>query len=268
MTTVLVTGGTGNLGRSVVAHLRSTGQTVRIASRRERPADPAEFLADGGDGGDGGGGGIQWATVDYRSRAGLDEALQGADVVLHCAGGSTRAEAETMAALLSSGKRARIAHLVQISIVGIEDLPLDYYRAKLTAEKSLIASGLPWTILRATQFHDLALSLTKAMCRLPVALIPKGVPCQPVSVDEVAVRLVGLAAKPPQGRAPDFGGPDTLTFDEMAAMFLRSIRRAKRVIQVPIPGRLASALRAGHGLTPEHADGMQTFAQFLALGGG
>lgn len=253
MTAVLVTGGTGLLGGSVVEHLLAAGSGVRLASRRHRPvAAPAE---------------VDWVQVDYASRAGLDRALSDVDVVLHCTGGSGRAEASTMAALLSSGRRARLPHLVYISIVGVDRIPLGYYRSKAASERALIASGLPWTILRATQFHDLALAVTAKLCALPIAVAPK-LSCQPVAVEEVAARLVEIAAKPPQGRVPEFGGPQILTFDQLAQLYLRSERKRKKAVPMPVPGRMAAAWRAGAGVTPDHGDGLQTFAQFLALRGG
>jgi len=251
MTRVLVTGGTGNLGQHVVRQLAAAGHEVRVASRRSAPAGAALDH--------------QWATVDYRSRAGLDDALAGVDVVVHCASGRPKGEAESMAALLSSGKRAGLGHLLYISIVGVDRLPLSYYRSKFTAEKSLITSGIPWTILRATQFHDLALSMVKALCKLPIGVMPKGLRCQPVAVEEVATRLVELSIAPPSGRAPELGGPEIKTLAELARMYLTSIGKKKPLISVPIPGKLVKSLRKGYGLTPDHGDGMQTFAEFLQL---
>lgn len=259
MTTVLVTGGTGNLGGSVVAHLLTAGVGVRLASRHARPDGVADD-----DAATGVPARVEWATVDYGSRAGLDRALSGVDVVLHCAGGSGRAEAATMAALLSSGRRAGLPHLAYISIVGVDRIPLGYYRSKLGAERALIASGVPWTILRATQFHDLALSVISRMCSLPVALVPR-INAQPVAVEEVAARLVDIAAAPPQGRVPEFGGPEIQALPELAQLYLRSRGKRKPMASLPVPGRVARALRAGAGLTPDHGDGLQTFAQFLAL---
>ncbi len=251
MTTVLVTGGTGNLGQHVVRQLLTTDCDVRIASRRARPAEPVPRA--------------EWATVDYRTRAGLDDALAGTDVVIHCASGSARGEAETMAALLSSGKRAGLGHLVYISIVGIDKLPMSYYRAKLRAERALIASGIPWTILRTTQFHDLALSLIKGMCRLPVAVTPKGVSAQPVAVQEVAARLVGLAGAAPGGRVPELGGPEIKPLAELARMYLDSVGSRKPIMTVPLPGKLMKGLRRGAGTTPDHGDGVETFGDFLRV---
>ncbi len=250
--TVLVTGGTGNLGRHVVRGLIEAGQPVRVASRS---VPPAEKILD-----------HEWATVDYRSRAGLDAALVGVDVVIHCASGSPRGEAESIAALLSSGKRAGIKHLVYISIVGVDRLPLSYYRAKFATEKALITSGIPWTILRTTQFHDLALMMVRFCCRLPIGLVPRGVSLQPVAVGEVALRLVQLAVEPPAGRVPEMGGPEIRTMPELARMYLASVGRKKKILRIPFPGAFARGLRKGYGMTPDHGDGMQTFAEFLELG--
>jgi uncharacterized protein YbjT (DUF2867 family) len=249
-TTVLVTGGTGNLGRHVVRRLIIAGHQVRVASRSTQP--PEQALDH------------QWATVDYRTRAGLANALAGVDTVVHCASGSAKGEAESIAALLSSGKRAGLQHLIYISIVGVDKLPVGYYRAKLSSERALIASGIPWTILRATQFHDLALTVVRGMCKLPIGIVPKGVSCQPIAVDEVADRLVELAGEPPAGRAPELGGPEIRLFADLARMYLRSVGKRKRVIAVPLPGKMINSLRKGGLLTPDHADGVQTFADFLA----
>ena len=170
-----------------------------------------------------------------------------------------------MAALLSSGKRAGLGHLIYISIVGVDKLPMSYYRAKLTAERALIASGIPWTILRTTQFHDLALTLIKGMCRLPVAITPRGVSAQPVAVQEVAARLVGLSGAAPAGRVPELGGPEIKPLAELARMYLHSAGSRKPIMTVPLPGKLMKGLRRGEGLTPDHGDGVQTFGDFLRV---
>src|ERR1700712_2231692 len=251
MTTVLVTGGTGNLGRHVVRQLHDARYDVRVASRTRAPAGKHPD--------------VRWEVVDYRTRAGLDAALAGADVVIHCASGSAQGEAETIAALLSSGKRAGLAHLIYISIVGVDRLPMGYYNAKLAAERALIASAIPWTVLRTTQFHDLALSLVRTMCRLPTGLVPKGVSCQPIGVQEVAGRLVELAGGPAAGRVPELGGPEIKRLTELARTYLHTAAKQRPVMAVPLPGKLMRGLRKGYGLTPDHGDGIQTFAEFLQV---
>src|SRR5699024_6352040 len=109
---------------------------------------------------------------------------------------------------------------VHTSIVGIDRVPMFYYRAKLAGERALQQSAHPWTILRATQFHDLAWSLARAVTRPPVALLPRGVRLQPVSAGEVGARLAELAVGAPVGRAPDFGGPEVLGLEEIVRIVL------------------------------------------------
>ena len=94
------------------------------------------------------------------------------------------------------------AHLIYISIVGIEEIPLFYYRSKLKVEHLVQESGLPWTVLRATQFRDLVVGMFSAQHHLPVLLAP-AFSFQPIDTHDVAGRLTELAFADPVGRAPD-----------------------------------------------------------------
>jgi hypothetical protein len=85
--------------------------------------------------------------------------------------------------------------------------PYRYYQAKLQAERLIQTSGLPWTILRATQFHQLVLLVAEGLARLPVVPVPAATSFQPIDAAEVADRLAELAVGPPSGRVPDVGGP-------------------------------------------------------------
>lgn len=187
MSLILVTGGTGVLGRAVVRHLLDSGHQVRLASRRPPLAGPRPYA---------------WSTVDYRSGDGLDTALNAADSVIHCAG-DFRGEVDR--ALLTALQAAGGPHLVYISIVGVDRIPLAYYRLKLAAEQAIETSNVPYTILRTTQFHDLIRCMFAAAARLPVMLVPD-LSVQPIAVRDVAVRLVELAVRRPSGHARDLGG--------------------------------------------------------------
>ncbi|MEU6826468.1 NAD(P)H-binding protein [Streptomyces atriruber] len=241
MSTILVTGGTGTLGRLVTERLRADGHEVRVLSRHTRPY-----------------------AVDLREGTGLDAAVTGADVIVHCAttlrGGDERAAKN----LIAAARKAGVAHLVYISIVGIDRVPLGYYKTKLAVERLIEESGLGWTVLRTTQFHDLVLRIMEASAKLPVMLLPGGVSDQPIEVGEVAARLAQLAAGPPAGRAEDMGGPEVRTFPDLARAYLRASGKRRRVLPVRLAGRTYRAARAGGHLTPERAVGKGTFEEYLA----
>jgi uncharacterized protein YbjT (DUF2867 family) len=152
---------------------------------------------------------------------------------------------------------------VYISIVGIDRIPLGYYRDKLESERLLEASDVPWTVLRTTQFHNLLYGLLTAV-KGPIVPAPTRTSFQPVEVDEVAQRLVELAAQPAQGRVSDLGGPQVLPFAEIARSYLRARGKRKALLPVRVPGGIGAALRAGYNCVPEHAVGRVTFAEFLA----
>lgn len=246
MSTVLVTGGTGTLGREVVRALAESGHRARIASRHPRPVGRSTEH--------------QWATVDYTSGAGLADALAGVDAAVLATSGYR----DTTALRAVMGAAPASTHLVYVSIVGIDDIPMPYYAQKLAAERELTGSGRPFTILRATQFHDLALALVRALAKPPVMLVPRGLSMQPVSAAEVGARLAALATAEPAGHAPDMGGPEVLSVQELARAYLHAAGMTRRIVPVRVPGRMMRGLAAGANLTPEHADGSQTFAEFLA----
>jgi uncharacterized protein YbjT (DUF2867 family) len=156
-------------------------------------------------------------------------------------------------------------HLVYISIVGVDRHPLGYYRTKFAVERLVTGSGPPYSVLRATQFHDLILMALNVLAAVPAVMpLPAGLRFQPVEVREVAERLAGLALGDPAGRAGDMGGPQVLALEEMARTYLNATGRRRRVTAVPLPGRVSRGFRDGLHLAPEHAEGKVTWADFLA----
>ncbi|MFF7975161.1 NAD(P)H-binding protein [Streptomyces sp. NPDC007905] len=242
MTTILVTGGTGTLGRLVTERLRADGHEVRVLSRHARPH--AVDLREGG--------------------AGLDAALAGVATVVHCASSPRGGDERAAEHLIAAARRAGVGHLVYISIVGVDRVPLGYYQSKLAVERRIEESGLGWTVLRATQFHDLLVTLFQGLSKPPVVPVPAGVPDQPVEVAEVADRLAELAVAAPAGRVPDMGGPEVRSFDSLARAYLRATGRRRAVANVPLFGRTYRAFRAGGHLAPEQAVGKGTFEEYLA----
>jgi uncharacterized protein YbjT (DUF2867 family) len=162
-------------------------------------------------------------------------------------------------------RHAGCSHLVYVSIVGVDRIPLAYYQAKLDAERRIEdQQAVPWTIQRATQFHPfVAAALTKLM-RLPVLPLPSALMFQPVDTGDVADRLVEHVLTAPMGRATDFGGPEVLTASELARTFMEAHRRHRPAIPVPLPGELGAAFRMGANLCPDHAHGRRDWQDFLA----
>ncbi|MEU1517835.1 SDR family oxidoreductase [Streptomyces sp. NPDC005811] len=241
MTTILVTGGTGTLGRLVTDRLRADGHEVRVLSRHSRPY--AVDLREGG--------------------PGLDAALTGVDTVVHCASTPRGGDEKAAAQLIAAARRAGVRHLVYISIVGVDRVPFGYYRAKLAVERLVADSGLGWTVLRATQFHDLVLQVLEALAKVPVLVLPAGVSDQPVEVAEVADRLAELAAGAPAGRVEDMAGPEVRTFESLARAYLKASGKRRRVLNLPLFGAAYRAFREGGHLAPERAVGKGTFEDYL-----
>ena len=256
---ILVTGGTGTLGRLVVPRLREAGAKVRVLSRQARE--------DHGVGGD-----VEFVRGDLDTGEGIDAAVAGAQVIVHCAG-AQKGDGDKAQALVRAASRAGQPHLVNISVVGADRVPQDsgldramfgYFGSKLAAEQVIAGSGLPWTTLRATQFHDLWLTVARALARLPVIPVADGVRFQPVDADEVAAQLVELALGSPAGLAPDIAGPRVYPMAELVRGYLRAAGKRRPLLPVRLPGKATAAVRAGANLATERAVGHVTWEQFLA----
>ncbi|GHE68510.1 NAD-dependent epimerase/dehydratase family protein [Streptomyces vinaceus] len=244
MSTILVTGGTGNLGGLVVTRLRTAGHDVRVLSRRAKDY-----------------------PVDLRDGSGLDAAMAGAEVVVHCASSPRGGDDVAAGHLIEAARRAgTVTNIVYISIVGVDVVPFGYYTVKYEVERMLEASGLGVTILRTTQFHDLVAMLMDALTKVPVLPVPlpKGVRVQPVAVEEVADRMAELAVPTPAGRVTDMGGPQIHTLVELGRAYLEATGSRRRVLPLPLAGKAYAAFRRGGNLAPSRASGKGTFAEFLA----
>ena len=256
---VLVTGGTGALGTGLVPLLLKAGLDVRVLSRRKSPALPA---------------GARAVPGDLTTGDGLDEAIAAVDVVAHLASGTSgvpsyanakRTDVEGTRRLLDAARRAGVEpHVVYISIVGIDNIPFGYYRGKLETEQVIERSGLPYTILRTTQWHTLAAKFCRKLGSLPVVAVPKGVRMQLLDAGEVAQRMAGLVQGPPSRHVPEMGGPEALSFGEIARRYFRAVGKRRLLFEVPLPGKAAKAFAAGYNLAPDHRDGRITWDDYLA----
>jgi uncharacterized protein YbjT (DUF2867 family) len=248
MSTILVTGGTGTLGRQVVPLVQAAGWKVRVLSRHAR---------DGGDG-------VDYVAADLLEGAGIDEALDGIEVVVHLAGGPKGDDVGTRN-LVRAAERSGVRHLVHISVTAVDQLPLTYFKSKLGAELAVRESSVPWTVLRAAQFHDFVLKAVRAMAKLPVLPVPGGVRFQPVDARDVAARLVELALGEPAGLVPDLVGPKVYGLGELARDYLRATGKHRLSLPIHVPGKAGKVYRAGGNLTLSGADtGTHTWEDFLS----
>jgi uncharacterized protein YbjT (DUF2867 family) len=243
--TVLVTGASGTLGRPLVAKLRARGYDVRAVSRH------GEIRA------------------DLATGEGLDDAVRGARVIVHAASNADdpeHADRDGTRNLVEAARRHGVAHLIYVSIVGIEKFTnaAAYYRIKLECEKLVRDGGVPWTILRATQFYELLPQRMFPMLgRFGPLVIGRGWQIQPVDVREVAERLVEAVADDPRGMLPDFAGPEILTWEAMARDWKRASGSRKPVWALPLPGRISRSMREGGLTSPAHADGKLRWSDWL-----
>src|SRR5690242_1547222 len=256
---ILVTGGTGTLGKLVVPRLREAGAKVRVLSRQDRD-------------GHGVGDGVEYVRGDLDTGAGIEAAVTGAEVIVHCAG-AQKGDGDKARALVLAASRAGKPHLVNISVVGADRVPQDsgldramfgYFGSKLDAEQAVAASGLPWTTLRATQFHELWLTVARALAKLPVIPVATGTRFQPVDAGEVADRLVELALGSPAGLAPDIAGPRVYPMADLVRSYLRAAGKRRPLLPMRLPGKAAAAVRAGANLGNERGGGHVTWEEFLA----
>jgi len=253
MPRVLITGGTGVLGREVAPRLSQAGYSVRVVSRRAAPAEGAP---------------TEWAQAQIETGEGLAEAVAGVDVIVHCASSPFRrtreVDVEGTRRLLGAAGRAGVSHFVYISIVGIDRIPLSYYKAKLAAERLIEESGVPYSILRAPQFFTLMDDILRNLLRFPVGVYPAGFKFQPIDPGEVAERIVQQVEAGPGGRLPDIAGPEVRSAGELARAWLKA--RGKRRLLVPLPlfGKVAAGYRAGYNCAPENAYGRITWAEWLS----
>jgi uncharacterized protein YbjT (DUF2867 family) len=255
MSPILVTGGTGTLGRQVVPRLRAAGCELRVLSRH------AHESADG----------TEYVVGDLATGDGIDAAVAGAKIIVHCAG-SSKGDEDKARSLVRAASLAGAAHLVNISVIGADRVPqvsgadrtmFGYFGSKLAAEQVVAESGIPWTTLRAAQFHELFLIVSRQLAKLPVIPVPAGFRFQPVDSGEVADNLVTLALGSPAGLAPDFGGPRVHAAADLFTAYLRSRGKHRLMVPVRLPGQAARAVRAGANLNPERAVGRRTWEEFL-----
>lgn len=250
---VLVTGGTGVLGREFVVRLLKAGYAVRVLSRRGPwPKENSQ---------------VEWGQGDLETGMGLAQAVQHADVILHAATSPFRStqsvDVRGTEQLLKHARAAGTSHFVYVSIVGIDRIPLGYYRHKLAAEALVRQADVPWSILRATQFHTLLDGLLQRLEWLPILPLPIDFLFQPIDPGEVADRLIDCVAVGPGGCLPDVGGPEVRSLGDLAQTWMEARRIKRWLIHLPTPGKVAAGYRHGHNTAPQQKYGRLTWGEWL-----
>lgn len=249
---VAVVGGTGVLGKPLVAELAAGGDEVLALSRNPERSLPA---------------GASHRSVDLTTGEGLDEALAGVEVVVDASNSSPRKAAPVLVEgtkrLLRAGADAGIRHHICISIVGCDRVPMPYYEVKVEQEEAIAAGEVPWSLLRATQFHTLVAWFFSQAARWRV--LPTGkARLQPIDPAVVAQRLADAAHADPAGRLPDVAGPEIQTLAELAGTWRAANGGRLLPLRIPTVGKIGRPIGEGALCDPGVAAGGPTFERWLA----
>jgi uncharacterized protein YbjT (DUF2867 family) len=248
---VVVIGGTGTIGALIVAELSARGDSVRILSRRP-PREVSER--------------VSHRRVDLTTGQGLAEGLAGADTVVDASNDARRAKdilVDGTRRMLAAEQETGVIHHVAISIVGCDRVPLGYYRAKVAQEQAIAEAPAPWSLLRATQFHQLIGMAFEAAERFGVAPAGKA-RFQPIDPAIVAKRVADAVHDAPGSRLPDVAGPEVRTLGELGRAWREHSARRLVPVRLPMFGPIGKPLREGALCAPAAAAGGQTFEQWLA----
>ncbi|MDX2249132.1 MAG: NAD(P)H-binding protein [Bacteroidia bacterium] len=254
MKKILITGGTGVLGKSLVGVLENNHSPYIIGSRNQPSADTLKN---------------HWKKLNLATGEGLDESLEGVGTIFHLASATRPFSADTDVVgtqkMLEAGKKAGVNHVIYVSIVGIDKVPISYYKIKLAAEHVIKNAGLDYTILRATQFHEFLDNVIRKTLKYPIAFMPKAIQYQPISLTAVVDKLLDIYERGPINDTLEIGGPEVMTMGKVAQIWLRAHNRKKWIINVPVTlaGRLGKNLAEGGLTTQEATISSQTWKEYL-----
>lgn len=240
---IAVAGGTGVVGRHVVAAAERRGHEVVVLSRAK--------------------------GVDLTSSSGLAQRLGGVDAVIDVTSVLTMSAAkateffrQVTGNLLRAEESVGVGHHVALSIIGAPQIDAGYYAGKKAQEDAVLAHPTG-TVVRAAQFHEFGMQTLDRARFGPVAFVPR-IRSQPVSTTEVADLLLEVTERVPVGVGPSIAGPEVMQVAQMARRFLAVRGEGTRVIEFPMPGAFGRGIRGDALLAePDSRIGTVTYAQWL-----
>jgi uncharacterized protein YbjT (DUF2867 family) len=241
---ILITGGTGTLGKSLSRLLTSQNIPHNIGSRSSK-AGMNNIVA-----------------MDLLNNTGVKEAVEGKQIIFHLAT-DLKKDAVLTENLLQAIANNRNIHLLYSSIVGIDKVPFAYYKQKLASENLIKRSGVPYTILRATQFHEFIHQIITMFLKYPVGLLPKKIISQPIDVAMVAAELYRLSQEVPVGKTIEIGGVAALSLEQMANEWIQQSGKKKLVFNFPIWGELGRTFCNGSLTTKSISTESMSWEQWL-----
>lgn len=244
---ILITGGTGLLGKAVCHFLDQAGLSYQVASHQKPTLNGSVFM-------------------DLTTSNGMAEAVRGKNVILHLASDKKHPDNDVhgterlLDAIRSQGLNV---HFIYISIVGVEELPMPYFKQKAQVEKMVMQSGIPYSILKATQFHEYVDSILHSLFKLGIGLVPKNVFVQPVSVTVIAKKLVDICMSQPTFRMQSLGGPEIFKLEDLAGQWLQARMKSNKHITFSLWGNNGKKLKNGVLTCPQDKAGGLNWRSWL-----
>ena len=251
MKNILITGASGTLGKELCKVLSANNTPYIAISRNEMDIDPP----------------AKWMYADLNSGEGLNKLPSKIDTVIHLATNASNknsaSDPELTNEMLKFSRTKNVSHFIYMSIVGIDKIPYPYYEQKLQSENYVISGNLPFTILRATQFHQLIDFFLSNSLKFPIALLPKKYKFQPIAPKSVAEKLYAISQAEPLNGIVNIGGPEILTFGELYKDWLKAKGRKALVINLPLPGKRSQAFVNGYNTCEEKDTEGTTWKEYL-----
>jgi len=251
---ILVTGGTGTLGRALVKKLVNAGNAVGVLTSREHPELPEGVTAYKG---------------NLSDTGKLEGILRHVTTIIHCASNPRNADMVDIQGtehLLRAVDKPALQHMIYVSIAGVDRSPYPYYKAKYEVEKMIMASGVPWSVVRATQFHDLVLNrLITPFDSGDGGLlkIPGEMRFQSIDTEDVAGYIFKKALNGPSASVETIAGPQLLNIREMVETYQSILGRTNQVEFVVDDVPFHNVFRSGLNVNPEWTGGRITWEEFL-----